>query len=227
MGLIKSIVFENGIECPQAYIKICDVRLDYVNNRAWIEVNIYNNKASCDKKLKPVLNDPLKMYDINIKDSSQSSFIINIKELVSDSADNIILSFKNIRIELIANVDFSTDSNYIENIINSINNGEMNKYIIAESSNTFDDANKNNIIIKAKKDSYTDGCLGDNINIHGSSINSISLTTTGEDSIPGDFTKYFIIPYENNKSTNIRKQGYLYMKTLPAYINCEDDEIIN
>jgi hypothetical protein len=228
MALIQYIDLENGIVCPEAYIKITGIKLDFLNNRAWIDTNTYkDNNARLRNPLAPISTEQLRLYDTTGRDSIQSTFLVNLTKPQVNIAFNLKCTFNSEIIEVKSNVDFDANANYVQNLVTAINTGTLSKYVTASIyiPVTIDNADyvPSSIILTTVKGSDADGTIGDSIKFSGSCVASSILTANGKDMILGDFTKFFLDVEESTELSSTRGRGYRYMKTLPKYANAIDD----
>jgi hypothetical protein len=228
MALITSIDFQNGIVCPEAYVKITDIKLDFLTNRAWINTNIYkDNDTRIKYPLAPIKTEEFRVYDTSGVNSIQSKFVVNLKKPQVNIPFNLVFKFNGEIIEIKSNVDFTADTNYLENLITAINVGVLSKYITASvyyPNPVMDEGFvPTGIVLLTKPNSVVDGAIGDTIKFEGSCVLTSILILNGVDKIDGDFTKFFIDGESRTELSTTRSRGYRFIKTLPKYSSAFDD----
>jgi hypothetical protein len=219
MALQKRIEMETGIILPEAYIRITEGMLSLDKGTAHIVVETYADVLARNNKKIPVVKTEHKADMRGGQPQIEAEYTLLLNDIVVGDGTNLVVvdldgdgtaDFELIEgTHLTTDGTFSTLTNVVVDGLNSHQNF-MYDYVATR-------VDEGVINIKAKIDGVKAGSKGNKLDISGSMTQSFDLNIHGQDSIISSFEKFFGIQAMDVEGTNVFKQGYMFIKSLPEY----------
>ena len=224
MALRRSIVMPTSIVCPEAYSKVTEIRLSYLQKRAWITIlTWFTEQARLDGS--DSINGPIefRVYNNNSQPVRQSQHTIRLVDALANGNTLAIDKFGDGSsiLTITAGVNFTYNNEDLDatasNIADYLNGlPDFSAYYAASASTI------GRMIFTSVGGGPVSGNIGNNLNVTGTAVADFEHSVIGLAGQLADFDRFFDCDILDVPGNNVIKMAYEYAKTTPEFESAVD-----